>query len=287
MIWLVCALVILCFALLAKILCMRFSLREITSGLHRALESNTLIDISSRDREVCSLANALNRELRVLHAQRSRYLSGDRELKVAAANLSHDLRTPLTAISGYLELLAREEHTERARRYLSVIEERTEAMKRLTEELFRFTVLLSAPVPEKEDVNLCAALEESLAAHYAQLNRRGIVPQIHLPSVPVTRRLSRESLSRIFDNLLSNAVRCSDGDLSVSLSEDGVIRFANRASALDNVQAARLFDRFYTVRSARGSTGLGLSIARHLTEQLGGQISAAYEQGTLMITLTF
>lgn len=287
MIWLVCILTVLCAVLIWKIACMRLSLREITGGLRRGLDSNTLIDVASRDHEILSLANALNGELRELHSQRNRFMSGNRELKEAAANLSHDLRTPLTAISGYLELLQREEHTGSSRRYLSVIAERAEAMKRLTEELFRFTVALSSKPSAPEALNLCAVLEESLAAHYPQLCRRGITPDVRLPDSPVKRLLSRESLCRIFDNLLTNAERFSDGDLQIALSPDGVICFSNRASALDSMQTARLFDRFYTVESQQGSTGLGLSIARHLTEELGGKISAEYAQGTLTITLKF
>lgn len=287
MIWLVCALAALCIGLWIKILCMRTSLAEIIAGLRRAMDSNTLIDVSSRDRAVRFLADSLNRELRVLHIQRSRFLSGDRELKEAAANLSHDLRTPLTAIGGYLELLAQEEHTAASRRYLSVIQERTEAMKGLTEEMFRLTVLLSSEPPKREQVNLCAVLEESLASHYALLSSRGVTPEIQMPDVPIRRALSREALLRIFDNLLTNAARYSDGTLRISLTEDGTFCFQNCTSSLDSIQANRLFDRFYTVDSARSSTGLGLSIVKTLTGQLGGQIDASYEDRTLTIRITF
>ena len=91
----------------------------------------------------------------------------------------------------------------------------------------------------------------------------------------------------MFDNILSNAAKYSDGDLTVTLSPDGKVTFSNRASALSRVKAARLFDRFYTVDSARGSTGLGLSIAKLLTEKLHGTISADYENETLRICIAF
>ncbi len=95
------------------------------------------------------------------------------------------------------------------------------------------------------------------------------------------------ALRRVFDNILGNAVKYSDGDLAVTLLSDGSIRFENSASKLGKVQTKRLFDRFFTVESASGSTGLGLSIARELTERLGGTIGADYQAGRLRICVSF
>ena len=100
------------------------------------------------------------------------------------------------------------------------------------------------------------------------------------------KKLDKSLLSRIFGNILSNAAKYSDGDLFIALSPEG-IRFQNTASRLDKLQAERLFDRFYTVESARSSTGLGLSIAKELTEKMGGSISAEYEQSSLTVILRF
>ena len=105
-------------------------------GEHLSSDTNTLLSVSSGDRQVRALAAQLNQQLRQLQALRQTYEHGDREIKDAVTSISHDLRTPLTAICGYLELLKREEMPDNAARYLSYIENRTTAMKTLTEELF-------------------------------------------------------------------------------------------------------------------------------------------------------
>ena len=128
-------------------------------------------------------------------------------------------------------------------------------------------------------------LEDSLTQFYAAFRERGISPELRLCEARVMRYTDRETLSRIFGNVISNAVRYSDGDFKVILRESGEIVFSNRASSLDEVTAARLFERFFTVENARGSTGLGMSIARVLTERLDGRISARWHDGILAVVM--
>lgn len=280
---------VLSIALLFKIYLLRKAAKELSEGISERLESetNTLIGISSRDRAMLSLANTINVQLAALRDERHRYRQGDMELKNAVTNISHDLRTPLTAILGYLELLAKEEKSDSAERYISVIQERAESLKKLTEELFRYSVILSTQEYEEEPIDLKGALEESIAAFYTALNERGIVPNVKLPEDKVVRLLDRAALSRVFSNLLQNVIKYSDGDLNVILTEAGHIEFSNTAVALNEVQIGRLFDRFYTVEDARNATGLGLSIARALVEQMHGKIFAKYEESKLYITIFF
>lgn len=114
-----------------------------------------------------------------------------------------------------------------------------------------------------------------------------IVPDVQMTEVKVMRLLDKVALRRIFDNILSNAARYTDGDLSVKLFSDWRITFSNHAAKLDRIQAERLFERFYTVESAKNSTGLGLSIARLLTEKMTGNIKAEYTDGELVIQVDF
>ena len=287
---LICSLAPAALCLLAYLLVLRHSLREAAEELDEKLrtDTNTLISISSGDRAMQSLVTHINRQLQALRRERLRLQTGNDALTVAVTNVSHDLRTPLTAICGYLDLLEQEPQTEAAARYLAVIRERTDAMRALTEELFRYSVLTAtADELHTEPVCLNDVLEQSLAGFYGALSARGITPSVQLPEEKVIRPLDAAALRRVFDNILSNAAKYSDGDLAVVLAPDGEVTFSNRASALSRVEAARLFDRFYTVDSARGSTGLGLSIAKLLTEKLHGTISADYENETLRICIAF
>lgn len=283
-------LVLIILALLIKIHILQRSVREIETAFADRLvtDTNTLIDISSNDRSMRRLANTINKQLRILRAERHRFQQGDLELKNAVTNISHDLRTPLTAICGYLELLEQEEKSEAADRYLAVIGDRANILTELTEELFRYSVIISSKDKEvREAVIINEVLEESIAAFYTVLNERKIVPEIQMPEAKVIRELDRSSLSRVFSNLLSNAIKYSDGDLKITLSERGEIIFSNTASGLDEIQTGKLFDRFYTVETARKSTGLGLTISKTLVEQMGGTITAEYVEGRLRIQFRF
>lgn len=283
------ALILINLLLAGKIYYLHRSSLEILDRMEDILSSdtNTLIDISSRDPYLCQLASELNVQLRLLRRQRQKYLGGDQELKEAVTNISHDLRTPLTAICGYMDLLRQENTSETVRRYLSLIENRTQAMKELTEELFRYSVILSSQDLELEPVHLNGSLEESIAAFYGALSARGIRPEIRMTGKRLERRLNREALSRVFSNILNNALKYSDGDLTVQLTDSGEISFSNHAAALDSVAVGKLFDRFFTVEAGRNSGGLGLAIAKALVEQMGGVISADYSGEILTIRMVF
>lgn len=277
-------------ALAVHLLSLRASLKEAARELDEKLktDTNTLLSISTGDRAMRALAAQINVQLQALRRERLKLQNGDAELKTAVTNISHDLRTPLTAICGYLDLLEQEPLSDEARRYLAVIRERSDAMRGLTEELFRYSVIAAAAEELcMEPVSLNDVLEQSLAGFYGALTARGIAPEIRIPDHAVVRRLDAAALRRIFDNILSNAVKYSDGDLAVALHSDGSVVFSNRAQALSRVQAERLFDRFFTLETAQNATGLGLSIARLLVERMGGTISAEYADGRLRIRAAF
>ena len=288
--WIICGILAVVIVILAiKIRMMQKSMDEICACVseHLSSDTNQLITVSSSDKHVRHLASEIARQLTELRHLRRQYINGDRELKEAVTNISHDLRTPLTAICGYLELLESEETTDNTRRYVEQIANRTEALKALTDELFKYSVISSVSDLSYEKVNVGRVLEDTLISFYGAFEHKNITPNISLPDGVIIRSLDKSALSRIFGNIISNAVKYSDGDFSVTMTDAGEITFSNTASELSSVDVGKLFDRFYTVDSARKSTGLGLSIAKLLTERMGGHISADYKGNMLSITLSF
>lgn len=275
--------------LAVKIFLIRKSAEEIETQLSEKLrtDTNTLITISSRDRHMQKLAYNINTQLTLLRDERRRFQHGDLELKEAVTNISHDLRTPLTAMCGYMDLLKKEAVSDDAERYIAQIENRTEALKQLTQELFSYSVVSSVQESFAEKTDIRRILEESLISFYGAMEQKGITPNINITENAVERTVDPGNLERIFSNIINNALKYSDGDFEVKLNDDGVIVFANTARNLTPVTVERLFDRFYTVETGRNSTGLGLSIAKLLTERMGGTIKADYFNKKLYITVNF
>ena len=292
--WILCIflcilLSVIVIVLLAKNYLLKKSMREIYTDFENCLseDTNVQITVSSGDKTVTRLAKAINLQLTKLRKSKQQYSDGDRELKEAITNISHDLRTPLTAICGYLDLLEKQNHSEDTERYIEQIRNRSEVLKQLTEELFRYSIISSTPELSYEKVNLCRVLEESLISFEGTMQQAGIQPEIQMPSVPVWRTLDYSAVVRVFGNIINNAIRYSDGDFEVHLEENGKITFSNTANKLTTVEVGKLFDRFYTVDTARKSTGLGLAIAKTLVEKMNGKIEANIKNKKLNIVICF
>lgn len=282
-------LIIVVILLCGKIFLMHKSLKEITKSFSEktTADSNTLIDVSCNDKHIRKLAADINIQLSILRSERIRYEQGDAELKTAITNISHDLRTPLTAICGYLEMMRKEQTSQKISDYLNILSERADAMKQLTEELFKYSIVISDDVSaQTEEVIVNEALEECIIGYYAALSEKGIEPVICITEKRIVRQLNRANLLRVYSNLIGNALKYSDGDLQITLDDKGTVIFSNTASVLSGADVGRLFDRFYTVESAGSSTGLGLSIARTLIERMNGTISAEYNSGKLEISVS-
>lgn len=288
MIWLsvICSiLLLLAVYLIVKIFLIKKDIAGIGREFNEKLkaDTNTLITVDGKDKTVCRLAADINEQLKVLRKQRLKYEQGDLELKSAVANISHDLRTPLTAISGYLELLDKEQKSQDAERYIGIIKNRTDTLKQLAEDLFRYSVITSPDYDSpKERLSVNSVLEECIAYHYNAFRQAKIIPEIHLPEITVYCNMNRVALNRIFSNLIENAIKYSNGDFCVELNDKGEITMSNMAPELSTVEVSMLFDRFYTVENAKKSTGLGLSIVKILVEQVGGTIYAKYAAGKLI-----
>ena len=278
-------------ALFIKIAAMRISLKELTRDYRERaeLDSDTLIGVSCRDRRIRELATAMNETISSLRTSYHSYKQGDEKLKAAITNVAHDIRTPLTAICGYLELAERMEKTPELRKYLDIINERALYMKKLVEELFEYSVINSKNNKEEmQDVNINQVLEDSIMNLYPSFLEYDIDLKADISEKEVIRKLYPSYVERIFNNLLSNAIKYSDGDLEVTLTENGKLTMKNSASSLDKVKVGKLFERFYTVENAdKNSAGLGLSIVQSFAEKMNCPINADYVEGELVIEIEF
>ena len=257
--------------------------REITKT-----DTNAVLSVSSRDKDVRLLAKELNDTIKDVRKAYLRYNEGDMEMKMSITNISHDLRTPLTAILGRIELLRDADKSDEVREALDIIENRARYMKDLTEELFEYSVILSSDEePIKEEILINQLLEDSLLNHYAALTRAGLDVEVDITEEKIVRQVNKKQIDRIFSNLMSNAIKYSDGDLKITLTDDAKVTFSNKAHNLSKLEVEKLFNRFYTVESARNSTGLGLAIARKFMVENGGNVEAKYEDGRLSLILSF
>ena len=281
-------LLLICIILTLKIYSIKKSIKEIQKSIENILNTDTNNLILISDASVKKLAIFLNKELKEMRKQKLQYEYGNQELKRNITNVSHDLRTPLTAIKGYIELLKEESLTQNGRKYISVINRKTEELTELTEQLFDFAKILDTDmVLTKEKCYLNELLEEVLASYYPIFKEKDIVPEVLICKEKVEKVVNKASMIRVFENIFSNVVKYSNGNFKVELKNDGEIIFSNKATSLDATTVQKIFDRYFTVENAKKSTGLGLSIAKQLVELNGGSISAKYADNVLIIEIEF
>lgn len=281
-------LIIILIILILKLLFIKKSIKEIRSNLSRILKSDTnnLITIDTNNTEISELANTLNIELKNLRRERLQYENGNQELKRSITNISHDIRTPLTAISGYIDLIKQNEDKEKQEEYIKIVERKTNDLINLTEQLFDFSKTVDiAPQIKKEKICINEILEESLANYYVVFKEKNIIPKLEITDKKIYKFVDKNAITRVFENILSNVIKYSSGNFKVKLESNGKIIFSNKASSLDATTVEKIFDRYYTVENAKKSTGLGLSIAKQLIELNGGKIEGKYLNSKLILTI--
>ena len=232
------------------------------------------------------LLACLNNLLELRQAERADYRRKEQELRRQIANVSHDLRTPLTSILGYLQLLEQEGLPQPKRQeYLAVIEGRARTLQTFIASFSDLSRIEGGELPlEREKIDLARALSDQLAASYEQIEEMGLDMEVDVaPGLPPV-WADGGAVTRIFSNLLTNALRHGSGTLSVKLYREGkylVSSFSNRADGLTAEDAAHVFERFYTADKMRTgqSTGLGLAIVKALAERMGHTAAARWEDG--------
>lgn len=288
--WLFLIVVYISVFLLLKIIAIKSEIANIEKSLSIILNSDTnnLITVSSNDKSLKKLATSLNKSLKTLRKLELEYKQGNQELKTSITNISHDLRTPLTAIRGYLDLIDKDNFTNKQLEYIKIIDNKVKDLTELTEQLFDFSKSIDI-YNEMERKNICInnILEDSIVSFYGLFKEHNISPKIEICEEKIIRLLNENMVKRIFENIISNAIKYSEDDFKIKLKSNGTIEFSNKTKLLDVTSLEKIFNRYYTVKNAKKSNGIGLSIAKQLVELNNGNIKAKYENNYLIFEINF
>ena len=262
------------------------ALKEAAAQLEELVrgDSTTRLRMAVPNRAAEELLEEVNRLLEQRREDQSHWLERERSLRQQIANVSHDLRTPLTSILGYLQLMEGEDLPEEERReYLAVVESRARALQSLITGFYDLSRLEGGEYPlEREPVNLYTSLSGLLAAFYNDFMDKGFDMTVELREGLPSVTADPAGVLRVFTNLIRNALEHGRSRMSILLYQEGdevVSVFANDAPGLTPEDVEHVFDRFFTADKMRTgqSTGLGLAIVKALVERMGHTVSAGLE----------
>ncbi|MCM1209323.1 MAG: HAMP domain-containing histidine kinase [Ruminococcus sp.] len=254
-------------------------------------DSNSLVHSEITIKELDGLIEEINDIIREARTAKSDYENKNEQLKKMITNISHDLRTPLTSALGYVDIMLSSVTDMEQKKDLEIIKERLERLKKLINSFFEFTKveLMRAPLT-LEPINIVGVLEESIARYFDDFNRenREILFTCHVKKHMLAS--NRDMLLRIFDNIIGNAYKHSDGNLEITVKNEEILKivFTNKLIC-SNLDMNHIFDEFYTydISRQKGNTGLGLAIVKQFVMRLGGACYAATENDDLNIVVEF
>ncbi|MFD1176712.1 sensor histidine kinase [Paenibacillus puldeungensis] len=282
MIWILFGVCIVASILGVRLFRLKRQLHDITSQLDERTSEKTekKVTVALIDNDLNELATAINRNLDLQKKLRIDVRSNDLQLKDSIANLSHDLRTPLTSILGYLQLSRNPEcPPEKREEYLNTVNDKAHSLKFMINSLYELSVLDVKETPlSKEKLDLNLLLSDILADQYELFQKLGIILDINLPDHPVWITGDRIACTRIIQNLLNNSSRYARGNVRIRMEASGSYAFlsiSNPAPNLKQEDIKRLFERFYTADKSRtsGSSGLGLYIVKTLLKKMNGKVA--------------
>ena len=280
---------ILVITLLIRVVTTNIELKNITRELKEITEKDTnlLLSTSSGDKSIKILVDSLNKELKKLLSLKREYSKGIFDVKKSAENIAHDIRTPLTAIKGYVDLLEKEELSEEGRKYLEIIKGRVDYMKEMIDELFLSLSMKSRGVLNLSNIDAKSILEEALVSYYNEFKKKGMSPSLMTPNEKVIIKADSKALYRVYSNIISNALKYGEGEFKVEMDEKGNTIFSNLAPNMDSVETNKLLDRYYTISDAKASSGIGLSISKEILQEMGGELKVKLENQRLYISIIY
>ena len=247
-------------------------------------DSNMLIHREFDLGGIGMLSDRLNDLLELRRKEKQYYQEKETLIADTYTNLSHDIRTPLTSLDGYFQLMEACENVEEQRRYLNIIHERIHSLNEMLEELFMFTKLKNESY--RLELTSCCInriLKETVFSYYDDWVRREIQPDIQITEEQLYIDGNKQGLSRIIQNVIKNGLDHGEKKIRIVLKREqnqAVLRISNQVTASEQIDIEHVFDRFYKADAARSktSTGLGLSIAREFVRRMNGEIGAKIEE---------
>ncbi|WP_342581629.1 HAMP domain-containing sensor histidine kinase [Ureibacillus sp. FSL W7-1570] len=291
-IFIVITLVIITFIALTRLFSFKNEVRKIVRQLqlYNNRKTNKKIDITLIDQDIEHLGVEVNRLIDLYVMENRKRVLFEKEQRQAVANMSHDLRTPLTSIIGYIQIANNENLSEvEKKELLAIAFDRAKRLERLLNDFFELSVLESTDYELKlQRINLTKLLTEVLVSFYDRFQEKRLEPTIEGLENNVTIFADHSAVTRVIENLLSNTLKHADGNIMIRLEEqNGVasLMITNDALSLTEQDVQHMFDRFYMADQSRSgkSTGLGLSIVKSLMEKMNGSISSKLNDGQLSI----
>ncbi len=279
--------------MLYKHIKLRSELKRISDQLEELVDDNSekMLDISLVDKELERMAGLFNRYNDKQRQIVAGAMKDEEFLKDSVANISHDLRTPLTVILGHLQLISKTDLTPDQKERLEIVNNKAVRMKELVDTFYEYSlVTTSNEEMQKDKLNILNMLMDLISDCAPLMDKKGISPKIDLPEHSVYIYSDKNALDRIFQNLITNAIRYSAGDIAISLEDDDksvVLSVTNPIPDGSELDPDRMFDRFYTGDASRnsGGTGLGLAVVKEFTNKLQGTVEAQREGNKLTIRL--
>lgn len=255
--------------------------------------SNMIVTQNIMFHEMSEVIEQINIILEIQKKQKIDYQRKDSILKEIITNLSHDIRTPLTSLDGYFQLLVEADVKVDREHYTEIIKSRIKSLKNMLDELFTYTKLQNDSyildlIPQNINQLFC----ESIISFYHDFKERNIEPEIVITEEQFNVNCNEEAMKRVLQNIIKNGLEHSENRIEISLQrvdDKAIMKFRNRYSNGEDMDVDRIFERFYKADKARSqtSTGLGLAIAKGLVEKMDGTIKAELVEDMFQIVVIF
>lgn len=277
--------------LILKLVGLYVQIHRITKQLDDFISERThkILDVSLSDPFLESMAANINRSIYLQEKMRINEVQRERAIRDDIANISHDLRTPLTAMIGYLSLSKEEKDFLQKSLYIDIALQKAMSLQSLVDNFFEMSYIDSdACQIQLISLDLNKIIRDELLASYCEFENHSITPLIELPEHPVMILGNELAIERIIQNLIANAISYSTGQIEVCLKMKGegaelIVR--NSSHFISDQEREKIFDRFYRASTERisGHAGLGLYIAKQLILKQGGSVRSDYKDGMFAI----